>query len=325
MSHITLEQRYQIQALLQAGKKQSEIALIINKSKSSISRELSRNSLHSGQYKPLVAQDYYKYRRSHCQRKSKWLNTSLTDFVVTQLQEQKSPEQISGIMHKDQHAMLISHEAIYQYIWKDKRKGGKLSEHLRNKGRKYQKRSKSKATRGLIPNRVGIEQRPAIVEERKRVGDFEIDLVLGKNHQYPILTIVERKSGFALLRKLSSKESTTTAQQLIDALLPIKEHIHTITSDNGKEFAQHETVAQALNAAYYFAKPYHSWQRGSNENYNRLLRQYFPKKTAFDNITQEQLLKVQNKLNNRERKRLGFLSPIQYLHHLLLTKVAFTT
>ena len=150
-------------------------------------------------------------------------------------------------------------------------------------------------------------------------------MVIGKNHKSAILTIVERKSGFALLRKLPSKEAAVTAEQLVEALLPIKEYVHTITSDNGKEFAQHELVAKALDTSFFFATPYHSWERGVNENYNRLLRQYFPKKTSFDHITDEQLLAVQNKLNNRERKRLGFLSPIKYLQTSLLTKIAFTT
>jgi len=325
MGHITLEQRYQIQALLESGKKQKEIAVLLNKDKSTICRELKRNSQCNGKYKPQVAQQYYKHRRSHSRRSSKWDNKLLKDYVEQQLQAWKSPEQISGIMCKEKHAMLISHEAIYQYIWKDKRKGGTLSKCLRNKGRKYQKRGNKKAGRGLIPNRVDIDLRPKIVEKRKRVGDFEVDLVLGKNHEHAILSIVERKSGFALLRKLSSKESDATAQQILDALLPIKEHVYTITSDNGKEFAQHQTVAHALQANFFFAKPYHSWQRGSNENYNRLLRQYFPKKSDFTSITNEQLRYAQNQLNNRQRKRLGFLSPIQYLYSLFLTKVAFAT
>jgi len=245
--------------------------------------------------------------------------------VEAQLREDKSPEQISGILHKEGHAVTLSPEAIYHYVWEEKRKGGTWCLHLRNQGRKYQKRGNGNKTRGVIPNRVGIEQRPPVVEERSRIGDFEIDLVLGKNQTTPILTIVERKSGFALLRKLPSKEAHTTAEQLADALLPIKQDVHTITSDNGKEFALHQQIAKVLEADYYFATPYHSWERGTNENYNRLLRQYFPKKTSFEHITEEDLKAVQDKLNHRERKRLGYLSPIQYLHSLLLTKVAFAT
>jgi IS30 family transposase len=187
---------------------------------------------------------------------------------------------------------------------------------LRNLGRRYQKRSNNKKSRGIIPNRIGIEQRPKIVEQRGRVGDFEIDLVTGKNHKNPILSIVELKSGFALLRKLPSKEAQVTAEQLVEALLPIKEYVNTITSNNRKEFAKHELVAQALDAQFYFATPYHSWERGTNGNYNRLIRQYFPKKTSFEQITNKQLKAVQYKINNRERKRLGFVSPIKYLQTL---------
>jgi IS30 family transposase len=325
VAHITVEQRYQIQALLAAGNNQSEIAEILGKNKSVISRELSRNRLANGKYKPEVAQAFYRHRRKQCRKASKWDIAELRDYVEAQLREDKSPEQISGVMHKEKQCLTVSHEAIYQYVWEDKRKGGTLCKHLRNRGRRYQKRSNSKGNRSTIVNRIGIEHRPEIVEHRKRVGDYEIDLVMGKNHKNPILSIVERKSGFGLLRKLPSKEAEVTARQIIDALLPIKDYVHTITADNGKEFAKHEMVTQALEADFYFATPYHSWERGVNENYNRLLRQYFPKKTSFENITDEQLKAVQDKLNNRERKRLGFVSPIKYLQSLLLTKVAFAT
>lgn len=325
MAHITVEQRYQIQALLTIGKNQIEIAQILGRNKSVISRELSRNRLANGKYKPEMAQQFYRYRRKRCRKTSKWHNAELKHYVEKQLQDDKSPEQISGVMRNEQHGLTISHEAIYQYVWEDKRKGGMLCKHLRNQGRRYQKRGNKKGNRGIIPNRVGIEQRPKIVEQRKRFGDFEVDLVIGQNHKAPILSIVERKTGFALIRKLPSKEAEVTAQHLIDALLPIKDYVHTITSDNGKEFAKHELVSKALKAEFYFANPYHSWERGANENYNRLLRQYFPKKTSFEHISNEKLRDVQNKLNNRERKRLGFISPIKYLHTLLLTKVAFTT
>lgn len=325
MAHITLEQRYQIQALIGTEHTVTEIAIAIGKCKSVVSREIKRNRLQNSRYKPQTAQAFYKHRRKGCRKASKWAIPAVKAFVEAQLQEDKSPEQISGILRKEQRGCALSHEAIYQYVWEDKSKGGTLCLHLRNQGRRYQKRGNSKNSRGIIPNRVGIEQRPKIVDQRKRIGDFEIDLVIGKNHKNPILTIVERKSGFALLRKLPSKEAQATAEQLLDALLPIKDYVHTITSDNGKEFAKHEVVAQALDARCYFATPYHSWERGTNENYNRLLRQYFPKKTSFEHITDEQLQAVQNKLNNRERKRLGFLSPSQYLQTLLLTKVAFAT
>lgn len=325
VAHITVEQRYQIQALLAAGNNQSEIAKLLLRDKSVISREFRRNRLDSGKYKPEAAQSFYRHRRKRCRKASKWLNAELKAEVEEQLRADKSPEQISGILRREQRDCAISHEAIYQYVWEDKSKGGTLCRHLRNQGRRYQKRGNSKSSRGIIPNRVGIEHRPKVVDQRKRVGDFEIDLVIGKNHKNPILTIVERKSGFALLRKLPSKEAAVTAEQLIAVLAPLKAYVHTITSDNGKEFAQHQRVAQQLDAQFYFATPYHSWERGTNENFNRLLRQYFPKKSSFEHITDEQLEAVQHKLNHRERKRLGYVSPIKYLQSLLLTKVAFET
>jgi IS30 family transposase len=259
MAHITVEQRYQIQALLAAGMKQKEIAEILDRDKSVISRELSRNRLYNGKYKPEVAQQYYRHRRKQCHKLSKLQDPKLKQYVEEQLREDKSPEQIIGIMCKEEHSSTLSHETIYQHIWEDKSTGGELYKHLRNQGRRYQKRGNSKNSRGVIPNRIGIEQRPEIVDQRGRVGDFEIDLVIGKNHKNAILTIVERKSGFALLRKLPSKEAAITAEQLVDALLPIKEYVHTITSDNGKEFAKHELVAKNLETSFYFATPYHSW------------------------------------------------------------------
>ncbi len=219
----------------------------------------------------------------------------------------------------------VSHQIIYQHLWRDKGKGGSLHKHLRNQGRRYRKRGSSKDNRGIISGRTGIENRPAIVDQKARVGDVEIDLVIGKNHKHPILTVVERKSGMAWLRKVADKSADAVEKELLHILLPLKDCIYTITSDNGKEFANHQSIAQKLTAGYFFARPYHSWERGCNENYNRLLRQYLPKKTDFNEITNQQLLDIQNKLNNRERKRLGYISPISYLKKHSLTKVAFAT
>jgi len=325
VSHITVEQRYQIKVLHDAGFSQLQIAQAIGKSRSSISREFKRNRLENGKYKPGVAQDFYEQRRKKCRKPSKWSDPALKSYVIGQRQEDKSPEQINGIMKKEGFSATLSHEAIYQFVWADKAKGGKLCQHLRNKGRRYQKRGSKKQSRGVISGRVDIDKRPSVVDQRKRFGDFEVDLVIGKNHRCPLLTIVDRKTGYALVRKLASKKAEPTAEQMIKALMPIKDQGHTITSDNGKEFAQHAQVPKALNAQFYFAKPYHSWQRGSNENYNRLLRQYFPKSRSFKDISNEQVHIIQDKLNNRERKRLNFLSPVQYLRDLFLTKVAFRT
>lgn len=323
--HITAEQRYQIETYINAGYSQKRIAGAMGKDKSVISRELKRNQLFNGIYKARNAQEFYEYARKRCCPKSKFDNESLVEFVKEQLQDDKSPEQIAGIMKLRAMKETLSHESIYQYVWEDKRNGGTLHKHLRNRGRRYRKRGGLKDSRGVIADRISIEHRPAVVDKKSRVGDLEIDLVIGRNHKQAILTVVERKSGIAWLRKLPGKSAQAVEEQLIDILLPIQDYVYTITSDNGKEFAHHKTIAEKLQAQFYFARPYHSWQRGCNENYNRLLRQYFPKKSDFTTITQQQLLVIQHKINSRERKRLGFLSPLQYLHKHSLTKVAFRT
>ena len=323
--HITVEQRYQIEAYFNAGYSQTEIALQLGKDKSIISREYRRNRLQSGVYRAKSAQLFYEYARKPCRRKSKLSNEAMLSFVLSELKSDKSPEQITGIMKLRKMDSILSHERIYQYIWEDKQKGGLLYKHLRNKGRRYRKRGNLKDSRGIISDRVFIDERPVIVDKKERIGDIEIDLVIGKHHKQAILTVVERKSGMAWLRKLKNKSAQGVEEKLIEILLPIRKYIHTITSDNGKEFSRHKTIAKKLLAQFYFAHPYHSWERGCNENYNRLLRQYFPKKTDFSTITEDQLEAIQLKINTRERKRLGYLSPIQYLHINLLTKVAFRT
>lgn len=323
--HITVEQRYQIEAYFNAGYSQTEIALQLGKDKSVISREYRRNRLQSGVYRAKSAQLFYEHARKPCRKKSKFSNEALLSFVLSELKSDKSPEQITGIMKLRKMDNIVSHERIYQYIWEDKHKGGLLYKHLRNKGRRYRKRGNLKDSRGIISDRVFIDERPVIVDKKERIGDIEIDLVIGRHHKQAILTVVERKSGMAWLRKLQNKSAQGVEEKLIEILLPIRKYIYTITSDNGKEFARHKTIAEKLLAQFYFAHPYHSWERGCNENYNRLLRQYFPKKTDFSTITEEQLEAIQLKINTRERKRLGYLSPIQYLHNNSLTKVAFRT
>lgn len=181
------------------------------------------------------------------------------------------------------------------------------------KGRKCRKRGANKDTRGVIKNRVSISERLAIIEERIRLGDFEIDTIIGKNHKGALLTINERVSELVLIEKLNGKYASELALKTIEILTPFMEWMKTITADNGKEFAGHETISAELNLDFYFARPYHSWERGSNENTNGLIRQYFVKGSSFENITNQQVKYVQHKLNNRPRKRLGFLTPNEFL------------
>ena len=184
-----------------------------------------------------------------------------------------------------------------------------MYKHLRRCGKKYNKRSGKLAGRGLIPNRIDISLRPVEVAARSRVGDFEGDTIIGKEHRGAVMTMVERKTKVTLMHRLSSTKSEETAAAIIKRMLPIKELVLTITTDNGKEFAQHESIASNLNAQFFFAQPYHSWERGLNENTNGLIRQYFPKGSDLSTLTQQQVLVVEKKLNNRPRKTLGYRTP----------------
>lgn len=198
--------------------------------------------------------------------------------------------------------------------------------HLRHQGRKYRKRGHQKDKRGIIKDRISIEQRPEVVDKRDRFGDLEVDLIIGKNHNQAMLTINDRASGKLKIRKVPSKESKVVSQAIVEELQDWRPYIKTITADNGKEFADHKYVAEELGIDYYFARPYHSWERGSNENLNGLVRQYFKKSSDFESITQEQVKAVEEKLNQRPRKRFNYENPIFVMDQLLFNhEVAFMT
>jgi len=220
----------------------------------------------------------------------------------------------------------VSIERIYQHIWKDKRNGGNLYLHLRRQGRKYNKRGSSHKSRGIIKGRIGIEKRPKIVEEKNRFGDLEVDLIIGKNHKQAIITINDRASGMLKMQKVNSKKAEEVSRSIVSMLEDWKPYLKTITSDNGKEFAHHKYISENINIPYYFATPYHSWERGANENLNGLIRQYFKKGSDFSLITNEEIKAVELKLNNRPRKRFNYENPIFVMNKLLFNKkVAFVT
>lgn len=325
MTHITTEQRYTIWRMRDQGFSQVEIGQAIQKDKSVICRELQRNcDARSGEYRYDLALTKHAKRQKE-KRKHRYFTDDVKASIELLLQEDYSPEQVVGMLKKENRA-TVSVERIYQHIWKDKRDGGILYTHLRRKGRRNRKRGSSKDNRGIIRNRVSIDQRPDLVDKRERFGDLEVDLIIGKNHNQAILTINDRASGMLKMKKVSSKESavvTRAINQLLEDWIP---YIHTITADNGKEFAGHENVAEQLNIDYFFAHPYHSWERGSNENLNGLIRQYFAKGSDFTHITQQEILRVENKLNNRPRKRHNYENPIFVMNQLLFnTEVAFVT
>jgi IS30 family transposase len=326
MTHLTLEQRYKIEAYKSAGRSISEISEQIGKNKSVVSREIKRNSDgRSGVYKANLAD-----RKCNERHKVKYKNCKFSATVEVNLlyylTMDYSPEQAFG-RAKIEGKEMVSVESIYQYIWQDKRNGGVLYKYLRTKGKKYKKRGSLKDKRGLIIDRVDIDKRPPIVESKERIGDMEIDLVIGQNHKGALLTINDRATGYLFMAKIDSKEASIVQSNTIELLQDWTGLIKTITSDNGKEFANHKQIASSLEIDYYFAKPYHSWERGANENLNGLVRQYFPKMTSFANIKKEEVKNVVNILNNRPRKRFGYKTPNEIFAQKLndLDTVAFIT
>ena len=299
-------QRYQIEILKKAGKNQKEIAELLGVSAPTISRELNRNKGQKG-YRPKQAQIKADKRRKQAAKATK-MTLALIILIEARIVLDWSPEQVSGQL-KAELDILISHERIYQHIWTDKRHGGTLYTHLRQSNKKRKKQYGSKDKRGQIRNRVSIDERPAIVAEKTRIGDWEIDTVIGQNHQGALVTIVDRVSKFTLIKKVDSKHAEVVTAATIILLQPYLDKTLTITADNGKEFAGHETLKEQLSANVYFAHPYCSWERGLNENTNGLIRQYFTKGSSFENITDDEVEAVMNKLNHRPRKTLKFKTP----------------
>lgn len=312
-------QRYQIEILKKAGKNQKEIAGLLGVSPSTICREIQRNKGKKG-YRPKQAQIKTDKRRKEAAKTLK-MTAELILLIEDRIIMDWSPEQISGSL-KDELGILISHERIYQHIGSDKRHGGTLYKHLRQSNKQRKKQYGSKDKRGQIRNRVSIDERPAIVAEKTRLGDWEIDTVIGQNHQGALVTIVDRVSKFTLIKKVESKHAEVVTAATISLLQPYLNKTLTITADNGKEFAGHETIKKQLNADVYFAHPYHSWERGLNENTNGLIRQYFTKGCSFENITDDEVDAVMYKLNHRPRKSLKFKTPHAVFFAELLQEAA---
>lgn len=304
-NHLTSEERYLIHAYKASGLLAPEIADILGRNKSTIYREIERNTSGRG-YRPKQADELASKRQSE-KRKAIKMTESTIAKIEAKIKEDWSPEQISGrLLNEDN--ISISHETIYQHILKDKASGGDLHVHLRCQ-KKNKKRYGTKASdkRGQIVNRVSIDERPKIVDDKNRKGDWEGDLVIGKNHKRALVTLADRKTKKVKIAIVDSKHAGPVSQALIDLL--IDETKHTVTLDNGKEFAGHELVKDQTGADVYFAHPYSSWERGLNENTNGLIRQYFPKGSCFEHITDADCRRVENILNNRPRKTLGYLTP----------------
>lgn len=304
--HLQKIERVRIQTLLDTGNSIDDIAIYLNRHRSTIYREMKRAGEGIENYE---AEIYHKSARKNMGRKVEREPSSETISLIERqiLNEQWSPEQISNWL-KINNYETVSHTWIYQYIKNDKSEGGELSDNLRigsySKGHKPYK--------GNIEDRVSIEKRPAIVNERRRLGDNEIDLIVGPKNKGAILTIIDRMSRHCILEKLTGKTSLEVSDKIIKLLNSSSNGPFTVTTDNGTEFTDHKRIAEKLNIKYYFAHPYASYERGSIENLNGLVRQYIPKGTDFTNVSQNEIKIIEEKLNRRPRKVLGFLSPMEY-------------
>lgn len=295
----------------QAGKTQNEIAQAVGCSQGTISKELSRNRGKRG-YRPSQAQRLATERKTQKRTRPRVMVGMIKDEVEARLRIKHSPDQISkSLVLRD---LYVSHETIYQHIANDRKAGGDLALNLRINGkRRYRRRSK--IGRGeKIPNRVDIEKRPAVVSRRKRYGDWEADLIQGGAGSGFLLSVYERKSRIGRLHRLPDKSSAETLKAIVTVLYGLK--VSSITYDNGLEFARHELVNELLDCESYFCKPYRSWEKGGVENYNGLVRQYFPKGYDFTTITPERLQEVEDEINNRPRNVLAYQSPNDLLDHL---------
>jgi len=307
---LTFEQRYTIELMLKQTISKARIAQTIGRSESTLYRELKRNSTIRGLYRAEYAQMLANERKKEGHFKTVF-SERMKCIVKTKLtKEQWSPEQITGWC-KTQGIDMVSHERIYQFIWLDKKHGGGLYQHLRHGSKKYRKRYGKNDNRGRIKGRVSIDQRPEIVHDKNRTGDWEMDLIVGKYHKGTVLTMVERKTGFTLLAPTDGKKANSIKKQAINSLAPFKKMVYTITNDNGSEFSLHKEISEKLNADIYFCHPYASWERGLNEYTNKLIRQYLPKNLDLRNINVKYLNLIASKLNNRPRKNLGFKTPFE--------------
>jgi transposase, IS30 family len=306
--HLSPEERYQIAALLKSGQTKAQIAACLDRHKSTISREIERNS---GVYNYNARQAcLLSQQRSQCCRNAAVVPVKVVAKAYALLAVQWSPEQIAD-------KLPVSHETLYQRIYADKKAGGQLYKHLRCHKTQRKRYGGGRERRGRMPDRRPISQRPAWIEQRRQIGHWEGDTVVGSNQEQAVVTLVDRKSGYALLAKVPSKKADVVCAAIVRQMLPIVDKVKTLTFDNGKEFSQHAKIDQQLNSTTYFADAFASWQRGTNENFNGLLRQYIPRKRPMSSVTEEELKMIQDRLNSRPRKRLGFKTPAQIFNRSL--------
>ena len=304
-THLALHQRYQIVALLKLKATQTRMAEILGVHKSTISREIRRNR---GRFRYAAAQAHRLALHQRLDKGLRRIEDCTWALVEDRMRsEQWSPEQISGYLARE-HGICVSHESIYRRVRTDRVAGGDLHRHLRCRKR-HRKRYGSPARTGPIVGRVSIDERPAVVDRRERLGDWEADTIVGKPGKAVIVSLVDRRSRLTRLVKASCRKAAEVERAIMQALGPLIGNVHTVTCDNGSEFARHLSLSHSLKGRFFFAHPYASWERGLNENTNGLVRQYFPKRTDFTSVSEMEIEAVMDKLNRRPRKALGYRTP----------------
>lgn len=314
--HLNQNERYQIEALTTAGVPATTIAKQLARHVDTVKRELARGSPHGGAYRAEAA-DALSQQRKAGSRNARRIDQGCWSLVWEHLALGLSPQQVAGRL-KEQNIACVSHECIYQKLYAS----AQLPPQLRCQRKKRRARAtakRSNSRRGAIRDRVGIEERPCIVDDKERIGDWEGDTVVGKQHLGGLVTLVDRVSRYALVSLVQRRCANSVHDAIVHMLGPHKARCHTITLDNGSEFANHLAFAKALQADVYFARPHHPWQRGLNENTNGLLRHYFPKGTSLRNTTEEEVQRAADRLNHRPRKCLNWRTPHEVFYDLPMT------
>jgi IS30 family transposase len=297
-------------ALRRQGLNQSQIARALGRHRSTVCRELCRNSTRAdGRYRASTAQERTNGRRSRSRRNRRF---TAEDFALVDglLRRQWSPEQVAGHLAR-QGLLSISHETIYRHVWRDKKEGGLLYTHLRGARKRRRKRYGGYDSRGKLAGKRLISERPPEVETRQQTGHWEIDTVMGSGSKDCVVSLVERKSGLLLIGKLADRTTASLNRRVVRLIRRDEGAFETVTADNGTEFHDYKRIEGRTGVRFYFARPYHSWERGSNENANGLIRQYLPKGQSLAGLSQHQCNAIARKLNTRPRKRLGFRTPLE--------------
>ena len=304
---LTSGERYALSALKRQGLSRAEIARALGRHRCTIGRELRRNARNDGWYRPSTAHDLARWRRSRSRRNRRF-GAPEWSLVVWCLKKDWSPEQIAGRLKLDGQ-LQISHETIYRYIWEDRRRGGTLYKTLRGARKKRRKRYGRYDSRGRLAGKRPISDRPPGAENRTRVGHLEGDTVMGAADKHCVLTLVDRKTGYVMIGKLQARTVQATNRRARDLIDRSPRRVRTVTVDNGTEFHGYKEIEADTDTKFYFATPHHSWERGTSENTNGLIRQYLPKRRSMSHITQRDCNRIATKLNNRPRQRLGFRTP----------------